>query len=41
MPWHPDRAHRLAGSQARHAFWCQGGVERPSMLHQPARRIAA
>jgi hypothetical protein len=41
MPWHLDRAYRLAGSEAQHAFWGQGGVERLSMLHQLARRIAA
>jgi hypothetical protein len=39
MPWHVDKAYRLAGSRAQHAFWGQGGVERLSMLHQLARRI--
>ena len=38
MPWHIDRAYRLAGSDAQHAFWGQGEVERQSMLHQLARR---
>jgi len=40
MPWHIDRAYRIAGSDAQHAFWGQGGVERLSLLHQLARRIA-
>jgi len=39
MPWHIDRAYKLAGSEAQHAFWGQGGVERLSMLHQIARRL--
>jgi hypothetical protein len=29
----------MAGSEAQHAFWGQGGVERLSMLHQLARRL--
>lgn len=41
MPWHIDQAYRLAGQEAQHAFWGQGGVERLSMLHQLAKRIAA
>ena len=41
MPWHIERAYRTAGSDAQHAFWGQGDVERLSMLHQLARRIAA
>lgn len=41
MPWHIDRAYRLAGHDAQHAFWGQGGDERKSMLHQLARRIGA
>lgn len=41
MPWHVDRAYRAAGRQAQHAFWGEGGVERLSMLHQLARRVAA
>jgi hypothetical protein len=40
MPWHIDRAYKLAGRDAQHAFWGQGGVERLSLLHQLARRIA-
>jgi hypothetical protein len=40
MPWHIGRAYRMAGSEAQHAFWGQGGVERLSMLHQLAQRIA-
>src|SRR4051794_20284388 len=40
MPWHIGRAYRIAGSEAQHAFWGQGGVERLSMLHQLALRIA-
>jgi hypothetical protein len=40
MPWHIDRAYRVAGSQAQHAFWGQGGVARLSMLHQLAQRVA-
>jgi hypothetical protein len=41
MPWHIDRAYRLAGRDAQHAFWGQGGVERLSLLHQLARGVAA
>jgi hypothetical protein len=41
MPWHLDRAYRLAGRDAQHAFWGQGEVERLSMLHQLARQIAS
>jgi hypothetical protein len=41
MPWHVDQAYRMAGREAQHAFWGQGGVERLSMLHQLARRVAA
>jgi hypothetical protein len=40
MPWHLDRAYRMAGSEAQHAFWGRGGVARLSMLHQLAERIA-
>ena len=39
MPWHLDAAYRLAGRDAQHAFWGQGGVERLSMLHQLARNV--
>jgi hypothetical protein len=41
MPWHIDRAYRIAGSQAQHAFWGQGEVERLSMLHQLVKAVAA
>jgi hypothetical protein len=40
MPWHLDRAYRVAGKEAQHAFWGQGEVSRLSMLHQLAERIA-
>jgi hypothetical protein len=40
MPWHVDRAYRVAGQTAQHAFWGQGNIERLSMLHQLAKRIA-
>lgn len=41
MPWHIDRAYKVAGREAQHAFWGQNGVERLSLLHQLARRLAA
>jgi hypothetical protein len=41
MPWHLDRAYRVAGRDAQHAFWGQGEVVRLSMLHQLALQIAA
>jgi hypothetical protein len=41
MPWHVDRAYRVAGRDAQHAFWGEGDVERLSMLHQLARRVAS
>ena len=41
MPWHIDRAYRVAGKEAQHAFWGQGDVERQSMLHQLALALAA
>jgi hypothetical protein len=41
MPWHVDRAYRLAGKEAQHAFWGEGEIERLSMLHQIARRLGA
>jgi len=41
MPWHIDRAYRVAGREAQHAFWGEGNVERLSMLHQLARRVAS
>jgi hypothetical protein len=40
MPWHIDAAYRIAGREAQHAFWGQGGVERLSLLHQLARNVA-
>jgi len=39
MPWHLDRAYRLAGKEAQHAFWGQGGVAHLSMLHQLAQHL--
>jgi hypothetical protein len=39
MPWHVDRAYRLAGSEAQHAFW--GDDPSLSMLKQLALRTAA
>jgi len=41
MPWHLDRAYRIAGRDAQHAFWGEGAVERLSMLHQLARRVGS
>ncbi len=41
MPWHIDRAYRIAGREAQHAFWGQGEVERLSMLHQLALQITS
>jgi hypothetical protein len=41
MPWHIDKAYKLAGREAQHAFWGQGNVERLSMLHQLAAHLAA
>jgi hypothetical protein len=41
MPWHVDRAYRMAGQTAQHAFWGQGDVPRLSMLHQLALRVSA
>jgi hypothetical protein len=41
MPWHLDRAYRVAGRDAQHAFWGQGEVVRLSMLHQLALQIAS
>jgi len=41
MPWHLDRAYRIAGRDAQHAFWGEGDVERLSMLHQLAKRVAS
>jgi hypothetical protein len=41
MPWHVGRAYELAGKEAQHAFWGQGGVAAMSMLHQLADRLPA
>jgi hypothetical protein len=41
MPWHIDKAYKIAGREAQHAFWGQGEVERLSMLHQLAKQIAS
>jgi len=41
MPWHIDKAYRIAGRDAQHAFWGQGEVERLSLLHQLAKQIAS
>jgi len=40
MRWHVDRAYRLAGREAQHAFWGQGNLEHLSLLHQLARNVA-
>lgn len=40
MPWHLDRAYRVSGRDAQHAFWGQGGTERQSMLHQLAAALS-
>jgi len=40
MPWHIDRAYRIAGREAQHAFWGQGENVAASMLHQLALRLA-
>jgi hypothetical protein len=40
MPWHVERAYKLAGKDAQHAFWGQGDVAELSLLHQLARRLA-
>ena len=39
MPWHVERAYRLAGKEAQHAFWGQDGFARLSMLHQLAQHL--
>jgi hypothetical protein len=41
MPWHLDRAYRIAGRDAQHAFWGQGEVVRLSMLHQLALAVSS
>jgi hypothetical protein len=40
LDWHLGLAYRRAGRDAQHAFWGQGGIERQSMLHQLALRVA-
>ena len=40
MPWHVEQAYKRAGPEAQPAFWGQDGVERLSLLHQLARRLA-
>ena len=40
MPWHIDQAYRVAGREAQHAFWGQGGNVAQSILHQLAIRVA-
>lgn len=39
MPWPVAQAYRVAGEDAQHAFWGQGGDARKSMLHQLALRL--
>jgi hypothetical protein len=41
MAWHIDKAYKVAGHRAQHAFWGQGEEVRLSMLHQLALQIAA
>lgn len=41
MAWHVDRAYRMAGKQAQHAFWGQGDHPRLSLLHQLAEYVEA
>lgn len=41
MAWHVDRAYRMAGKDAQHAFWGQGDAARLSLLHQLAEYVAA
>jgi hypothetical protein len=40
MPWHIDKAYKVAGSDAQHAFWGLGNDVRRSLLHQLALRTA-
>ena len=42
MPWHLQAAYRIAGRDAQHAFWGQGGDERDEVgegLSGPAKAI--
>jgi hypothetical protein len=41
MPWHVERAYKMAGKEAQHAFWGQGDVAELSLLHQLARKLDA
>ena len=41
MPWHIATAYAVAGREAQHAFWGQGGHEELSMLHQIVKRLGA
>jgi hypothetical protein len=40
MPWPVDQAYKIAGREAQHAFWGQGGHVARSMLHQLALQLA-
>lgn len=40
MPWHIDKAYRVAGREAQHAFWGQGNVELMSLMHRLAAALA-
>ncbi len=40
MSWHADKAYRLAGRDAQHAFWGKGDEAAKSLLHQLAAQIA-
>lgn len=40
MPWYLQRAYRMAGQAAQHAFWGQGDIVPQSMLHQLALNVA-
>jgi len=41
MPWHLEHAYRIAGRDAQHAFWGQGGHAAQSLLHQLALQTTA
>jgi hypothetical protein len=41
MPWHVERAYKMAGKEAQHAFWGQGDIAQLSLLHQLARRLGS
>jgi hypothetical protein len=40
MPWFLERAYKIAGSEAQHAFWGMGDAAEQSMLHQLALAAA-